>query len=46
MWKHTDSEMDMYNLDEEDEDEEELEIKYSSNIILCVNPDIKTNSSE
>ncbi|XP_045893339.1 lymphatic vessel endothelial hyaluronic receptor 1b isoform X1 [Micropterus dolomieu] len=46
MWKHTDSEMDMYNLDEEDEDEEELDIKYSSNIILCVNPDIKTNSSE
>ncbi|XP_049928467.1 lymphatic vessel endothelial hyaluronic receptor 1b [Epinephelus moara] len=41
MWKHTDSEMDLH-----EEEEEESDRKYSSDITLCVNPDIKTNSSE
>ncbi|XP_051238891.1 lymphatic vessel endothelial hyaluronic receptor 1b isoform X2 [Dicentrarchus labrax] len=45
MWKHTDSEMDLH-CQHEDDEEEELDRKYSSDITLCVNPDMKTNSSE
>ncbi|XP_034734758.1 lymphatic vessel endothelial hyaluronic receptor 1b [Etheostoma cragini] len=43
MWKHTDSEMDLHSLHEEEEEEEEEESdrKYSSDITLCVHPDIK-----
>uniref|UniRef100_UPI003AB0D880 uncharacterized protein n=1 Tax=Centroberyx gerrardi TaxID=166262 RepID=UPI003AB0D880 len=43
MWKHTDSEMDLHS---RHEGEEEADRKYSSDVTLCVNPDIKTNSSE
>ncbi|KAM4619149.1 lymphatic vessel endothelial hyaluronic receptor 1b [Polymixia lowei] len=43
MWKHTDSEMDLQSHQDE---EEETDRKYSSDVTLCVNPDIKTNSSE
>ncbi|XP_070829264.1 lymphatic vessel endothelial hyaluronic receptor 1b [Chaetodon trifascialis] len=53
MWKHTDSEMDLHNQhegeegeEEEEEEEEDSDRKYSSDITLCVNPDMKTNSSE
>lgn len=42
MWKHTDSEMDLHS--HHDEGEEDLDRKYSSDITLCVNSDIKTNS--
>ncbi|XP_032379547.1 lymphatic vessel endothelial hyaluronic receptor 1b isoform X2 [Etheostoma spectabile] len=44
MWKHTDSEMDLHSLHEEGEEEEEEESdrKYSSDITLCVHPDIKS----
>ncbi|XP_044048417.1 lymphatic vessel endothelial hyaluronic receptor 1b isoform X2 [Siniperca chuatsi] len=45
MWKHTDSEMDLHS-QHEGEEEEESDRKYSSDITLCVNPDIKTNFSE
>ncbi|KAK9516255.1 hypothetical protein VZT92_024196 [Zoarces viviparus] len=41
MWKHSDSEMDLHEGEEEESDR-----KYSSDITLCVNPDFKTNSSE
>ncbi|XP_034541057.1 lymphatic vessel endothelial hyaluronic receptor 1b, partial [Notolabrus celidotus] len=44
MWKHTDSEMDLHS--QHDGGEEESDRKYSSDITLCVNPDIKVNSSE
>uniref|UniRef100_UPI0037E78020 lymphatic vessel endothelial hyaluronic receptor 1b n=1 Tax=Semicossyphus pulcher TaxID=241346 RepID=UPI0037E78020 len=44
MWKHTDSEMDLHS--QHEGAEEESDRKYSSDITLCVNPDIKTNSSE
>ncbi|XP_071382083.1 uncharacterized protein [Centroberyx affinis] len=43
MWKHTDSEMDLHSCHE---GEEEADRKSSSDVTLCVNPDIKTNSSE
>ncbi|XP_031135546.1 lymphatic vessel endothelial hyaluronic receptor 1b [Sander lucioperca] len=43
MWKHTDSEMDLNSLHEgEEEEEEESDRKYSSDITLCVHPDIKS----
>ncbi len=45
MWKHADSEVDLRSQHEEEE-EEELDRKYSSDITLCVNPDMKINSSE
>lgn len=43
MWKHTDSETDLQAQIEGDE-EEELDRKYSSDIMLCVNPRFKTNA--
>ncbi|XP_041795581.1 lymphatic vessel endothelial hyaluronic receptor 1b isoform X2 [Chelmon rostratus] len=46
MWKHTDSEMDLHSQEGEEEEEEESDRKYSSDITLCVNPDMKINSSE
>nr|XP_019934382.1 PREDICTED: lymphatic vessel endothelial hyaluronic acid receptor 1-like [Paralichthys olivaceus] len=48
MWKHTDSEMDLHSQHgaEEEDDYEEPDRKYSSDITLCVNPDIKNNLSE
>ncbi|KAF1386441.1 hypothetical protein PFLUV_G00094870 [Perca fluviatilis] len=42
MWKHTDSEMDLHSLHEGEEEEEESDRKYSSDITLCVHPDIKS----
>ncbi|XP_074534363.1 lymphatic vessel endothelial hyaluronic receptor 1b [Halichoeres trimaculatus] len=45
MWKHVDSEMDLHSPPDGGE-EEESDRKYSSDITLCVNPDIKLNSSE
>ncbi|XP_073328980.1 lymphatic vessel endothelial hyaluronic receptor 1b [Pagrus major] len=42
MWKHTDSEMDLQSQHEGEEEEEDR--KYSSDITLCVNPDMKTHS--
>ncbi|XP_042352186.1 lymphatic vessel endothelial hyaluronic receptor 1b isoform X2 [Plectropomus leopardus] len=44
MWKHADSETDLHS--QHEGEEEESDRKYSSDITLCVNPDIKTNSSE
>lgn len=46
MWKHTDSEMDLHAQieREEEEEEEELDRKYSSDIMLCVNPHFQTNA--
>nr|XP_046250023.1 lymphatic vessel endothelial hyaluronic receptor 1b isoform X2 [Scatophagus argus] len=51
MWKHTNSETDLHSQheggeEEEEEEEDESDWKYSSDITLCVNPHIKTNSSE
>ncbi|XP_071313256.1 lymphatic vessel endothelial hyaluronic receptor 1b isoform X2 [Trachinotus anak] len=48
MWKHTDSEMDLHSQrgEEEDDDYHESDRKYSSDITLCVNPHMKTNSVE
>eukprot|EP00064_Thunnus_orientalis_P002924 superscaffoldBa00000229_g2932 len=48
MWKHTDSEMDLHGQQgaEEEDDGEETDRKYSSDVMLFVNPDIKTNSAE
>ncbi|XP_034444780.1 lymphatic vessel endothelial hyaluronic receptor 1b [Hippoglossus hippoglossus] len=45
MWKHTDSEMDLHSQHgaEEGDECEEPDRKYSSDITLCVNPDIKNN---
>ncbi|XP_026221756.1 lymphatic vessel endothelial hyaluronic acid receptor 1b [Anabas testudineus] len=41
MWEHTDSEMDLHSrLGEEEVDSDR---KYSSDIMLCVNPDLRTN---
>lgn len=54
MWKQTDSEMDLHSRrgggdgegdGEEEEDEEEYR-KYSSEITLCVKPDLSTESLE
>lgn len=45
MWKHNDSEMDLYSQHEGEEEEEESDRKYSSDITLCVNPHFKTNPS-
>ncbi|XP_067349960.1 lymphatic vessel endothelial hyaluronic receptor 1b isoform X2 [Channa argus] len=42
MWKHSDSEMGLHSQHEE----EESNWTFSSEIMLCVNPDIKANSSE
>ncbi|XP_070764264.1 lymphatic vessel endothelial hyaluronic receptor 1b [Enoplosus armatus] len=39
MWKHTDSEMDLHS-QHEGEEEEDSDRKYSSDITLCVNPDL------
>ncbi|XP_036962928.1 lymphatic vessel endothelial hyaluronic receptor 1b isoform X1 [Acanthopagrus latus] len=44
MWKHTDSEMDLQSQHEGEEEEEDR--KYSSDITLCVNPDMRTRSFE
>ncbi|XP_030280883.1 lymphatic vessel endothelial hyaluronic receptor 1b isoform X2 [Sparus aurata] len=44
MWKHTDSEMDLQSQHEGEEEEEDR--KYSSDITLRVNPDMKTQSFE
>ncbi|GAA6215345.1 lymphatic vessel endothelial hyaluronic acid receptor 1-like [Lates japonicus] len=48
MWKHTDSEMDLHSQHgaEEDDEYDESDRKYSSDITLCVNPNIKTHSLE
>ncbi|XP_030588206.1 lymphatic vessel endothelial hyaluronic receptor 1b [Archocentrus centrarchus] len=48
MWKCTDSEMGLHNQygQEDDDEEEESYRKYSSDIMLCVKPDMKANSSE
>lgn len=50
MWKHADSEMDLHchHGAEEDDDEEyeESDRKYSSDITLCVNPDMKAMSDQ
>ncbi|XP_029379412.1 lymphatic vessel endothelial hyaluronic receptor 1b [Echeneis naucrates] len=48
MWKHADSELDLdgHHGDEEDDELEGADRKYSSDITLCVNPDIKKNCSE
>ncbi|XP_058501989.1 lymphatic vessel endothelial hyaluronic receptor 1b [Solea solea] len=48
MWKHTDSEMDLHSQHgaEEDDAYEESDRKYSSDITLCVNPDIKAMYTE
>lgn len=51
MWKYTDSEMGLHNQygqegDDDDDEEEESYRKYSSDIMLCVKPDMKANSSE
>ncbi|XP_044213080.1 lymphatic vessel endothelial hyaluronic receptor 1b [Thunnus albacares] len=48
MWKHTDSELDLHGQQgaEEEDDGEETDRKYSSDVMLFVNPDVKTNSVE
>ncbi|XP_069019055.1 lymphatic vessel endothelial hyaluronic receptor 1b [Embiotoca jacksoni] len=48
MWKHTDSETDLHSQHgaEGDDDHDESDRKYSSDITLCVNPDIKAHSLE
>ncbi|XP_041652122.1 lymphatic vessel endothelial hyaluronic receptor 1b [Cheilinus undulatus] len=46
MWKHNHSEMDLHSLHEGEAEDEELARTYSSDITLCVNPDLKTNSLE
>ncbi|KAM9854836.1 lymphatic vessel endothelial hyaluronic receptor 1b [Aulostomus maculatus] len=50
MWKQTDSEMDLHHQhgeeEEEEEDGEETDRKYSSDIMLCMHPDMRTNASE
>ncbi|XP_023266702.1 lymphatic vessel endothelial hyaluronic acid receptor 1-like [Seriola lalandi dorsalis] len=46
MWKHNDSEMDLQQGAEEDDEYEVSDRKYSSDITLFVNPDMKTDYSE
>ncbi|XP_040894722.1 lymphatic vessel endothelial hyaluronic receptor 1b [Toxotes jaculatrix] len=48
MWKHTDSETDLHSQHraEDNDENEEPDRKYSSDIMLCVNPHIKRDSSE
>ncbi|XP_069574753.1 lymphatic vessel endothelial hyaluronic receptor 1b [Brachyistius frenatus] len=48
MWKHTDSETDLHSQHgaEGDDDHDQADRKYSSDITLCVNPDIKAHSLE
>lgn len=49
MWKHTHSEMDLHSQLEEDEGEEaenEPDRMFSTEILLCVNPNIIGNSSQ
>lgn len=47
MWKNTHSEMELQSEDgAEMELDEELSMKYSSDITLCVNPCLETNSLE
>lgn len=44
-WKCADSEMDQYGQDVDDDDDESYRT-YSSDIMLCVKPDMNANSSE
>ena len=41
MWKHSDSELDLHS---QHEGEEEADRKSSSDVTLCVNPEVKINS--
>ncbi|XP_047452738.1 lymphatic vessel endothelial hyaluronic receptor 1b [Mugil cephalus] len=44
MWMHTDCEDSQHGAEEEEDDENESYRKYSSEITLCVNPNINANS--